>query len=282
MRNFAITTLGSSQNQHERSLCPGLSVSRHILPQGITQFTDLLSASDNIKKQILPEYKFRDAQLITINERNFIYADEGKHYINAITVENGYYYSIDIGDDMAATPIDYTLCKPIFDGMVRTFQPLSSLSPQEHSAQETMHDTIPVAIAVSDWHTYTNDEFGFSVKYPKNWQYTEYHDQDSSLIVSLYGNKDQRGVLHNTVSLFANIEEATDRQRHSTWEEGIFTGCSITANKKLHGEKSIFFRSIIFGDEFPQGFSSEEKMDSCQSNTLLPEFGAIVNSFRTL
>ena len=220
--------------------------------------------------------------MITINERNFIYADEGKHYINAITVENGYYYSIDIGDDMAATPIDYTLCKPIFDGMVRTFQPLSSLSPQEHSAQETMHDTIPVAIAVSDWHTYTNDEFGFSVKYPKNWQYTEYHDQDSSLIVSLYGNKDQRGVLHNTVSLFANIEEATDRQRHSTWEEGIFTGCSITANKKLHGEKSIFFRSIIFGDEFPQGFSSEEKMDSCQSNTLLPEFGAIVNSFRTL
>ncbi len=149
-------------------------------------------------------------------------------------------------------------------------------------------------IDTSDWLTYTNEEYGFKVQYPKHWTVHEIIDGqpdvdgnivDCSIIptgcpiVRLSDDSDDFG--HDSITI--NIRETFSPNTVKTTQwHGIvseISGCFVVARKPLNETQSFSFRSIYDTTDLNDDLQTDLERAKCQNDEYNPYFNAVLNSF---
>ena len=89
-RYFSVFFYPKPQDKKEKFLCgTALYIDVNDLPNPDMTLKDMLEAKDSYNGDLLPKYKFKNAEEVTLNEMKFLISDTTPYFLNAVTIKDG-------------------------------------------------------------------------------------------------------------------------------------------------------------------------------------------------
>ncbi|EKE20814.1 MAG: hypothetical protein ACD_7C00468G0006 [uncultured bacterium] len=150
-------------------------------------------------------------------------------------------------------------------------------------------------IDTSNWKIYQNEDYGFEVKYPGEWEISLVENghmkvrntisecaliPEGCSIIVLYDKDNHFNSDYVSVHIDKDSSRDVDKivnQKRQWWSEGELYGCNISANKILNGN-NFSFRSFYAATDSEDKQMKVDKI-TCENSDLNPFFNEIVKNF---